>query len=172
MNDTCTYANGALELEGRPLQEGGAVVVAAGHQTIRPRLFDVHAVDDLTVTHNLSHRRARIPEEHGAEPAQTHTGQHERAGFERRGAWPVAVTHFSRPSPTTATLLLSSVQAMSLIFPPKGWYSYFSRCSFCVVSQIRIFPDTSAQKQTHSRTAGTHGAHLRVQIRHSPPDAM
>lgn len=29
-------------------------------------------------------------------------------------------THFSLPSPTTAILLLSSVQAMSLIFPAKG----------------------------------------------------
>lgn len=53
------------------------------------------------------------------------------------------VTHFSLPSPTTAILLLSSVQAMSLIFPAKGWYSYFNRCSFCVVSQILSFPDTS-----------------------------
>lgn len=53
------------------------------------------------------------------------------------------MTHFSLPSPTTAILLLSSVQAMSLIFPAKGWYSYFNRCSFCVVSQILSFPDTS-----------------------------
>lgn len=52
-------------------------------------------------------------------------------------------TYFSRPSPTQAILLLSSVQAMSLILPPKGWYSYFRRCSFWVVSQIRILPDTS-----------------------------
>lgn len=29
-------------------------------------------------------------------------------------------THFSLPSPTTAILLLSSVQAMSFIFPAKG----------------------------------------------------
>lgn len=52
-------------------------------------------------------------------------------------------THFSLPSPTTAILLLSSVQAMSLIFPAKGWYSYLRRCSFWVVSQILSFPETS-----------------------------
>lgn len=52
-------------------------------------------------------------------------------------------THFSRPSPATAILLLSSVHAISLTLPEKGMYSYFSRCSFWVVSQIRTFPDTS-----------------------------
>ena len=52
-------------------------------------------------------------------------------------------THFSRPSPTTAILLLSSVHAMSLTLPEIGVYSYLSRCSFWVVSQIRILPDTS-----------------------------
>lgn len=51
-----TYTHGALEFEGRPLQEGGAVVVAARDQTIRPRLFDVDGVDDLAVTHDLSDR--------------------------------------------------------------------------------------------------------------------
>lgn len=52
-------------------------------------------------------------------------------------------THFSRPSPTIAILLLSSVHAMSRILPDIGVYSYFNKCSFCVVSQIRIFPDAS-----------------------------
>lgn len=56
-------------------------------------------------------------------------------------------THFSRPSPTTAILLLSSVQAMSLILPETGVYSYLSRCSFWVVSQMRILPDASKEFQ-------------------------
>lgn len=100
-------------------------------------------------------------------------GKREPAGSEwqgrglHQGAWPVAVTHFSRPSPTTAILLLSSVQAMSLIFPPKGWYSYFSRCSFCVVSQIRIFPDTSAQRDTHTLKNNTH-THTRAERTSEP----
>lgn len=87
------------------------------------------------------------------------------------GAWRVPVTHFSRPSPTTAILLLSSVQAMSLIFPPNGWYSYFSRCSFCVVSQIRIFPDTSGWEREHSQGPEKHSDGSETG-RHSPPDAM
>lgn len=53
--------------------------------------------------------------------------QKENQGTWRGGPRP---THFSLPSPTTAILLLSSVQAMSLIFPAKGWYSYLRRCSF------------------------------------------
>lgn len=52
-------------------------------------------------------------------------------------------THFSRPAPTAAILLLSSVHAMSLIGPENSGYSYLSRCSFWVVSQMRSFPDAS-----------------------------
>ena len=54
-----------------------------------------------------------------------------------------AWTYFSLPSPTTTSLLLSGDHAMSLTRPLIGWYSYFSRCSFCVVSQIRTLPVTS-----------------------------
>ena len=34
---------------------------------------------------------------------------------------------------------------MSRMGPAIGWYSYFKMCSFCVVSQILILPDTSAR---------------------------
>ena len=87
-------------------------------------------------------------------------------------------THFSLPSPTTAILLLSSVQAMSLIFPAKGWYSYFRRCSFCVVSQILSFPEMSAGQDRGGRahvTTSQGTAHsapapfLLVQVQHSAP---
>ena len=53
--------------------------------------------------------------------------------------------YFSLPSPQTAILLLSGDQAMSRMGPAIGWYSYFKMCSFCVVSQILILPDTSAR---------------------------
>lgn len=89
-----------------------------------------------------------------------------------------SMTHFSLPSPTTAILLLSSVQAMSLIFPAKGWYSYFRMCSFCVVSQILSFPEISAGQdgveghmlQPVKETAPSASAlFLLVQVQHSAP---
>ena len=52
-------------------------------------------------------------------------------------------TYFSLPSPVTTILLLSGDQAMSLMAPLRGWYSYFNICSACVVSQILSFPETS-----------------------------
>ena len=52
-------------------------------------------------------------------------------------------SYFSLPSPDTTILLLSGDQAISLMAPLNGWYSYFSKCSFCVVSQILSFPETS-----------------------------
>ena len=51
--------------------------------------------------------------------------------------------HFSLPAPQMAILLLSGDQTMSLIVPLMGWYSYFKMCSFCVVSQMRTFPEAS-----------------------------
>ena len=63
-----------------------------------------------------------------------------------QGCVATVVAHFSRPSPQIAILLLSADQAMSLILPLMGWYSYLSRCSFCVVSQIRIFPEKSGEE--------------------------
>lgn len=50
-----TYADGALEFEGRPLEEGGAVIVCACDESVRPGLFKVHAVNDLTVPDDLAH---------------------------------------------------------------------------------------------------------------------
>lgn len=47
------------------------------------------------------------------------TGKASKAEGEGREG-PRPETHFSLPSPTTAILLLSSVQAMSLILPAKG----------------------------------------------------
>lgn len=184
-----TYADGALEFERRPLEEGGAVIIAACDESVGPGLFEVYAVNDLTVTDDLTHRGTRVPQEHCTEPTQVHTStQVHKFGHQGFCQWTMCLnitvllnsqfwlvsssdcssifflipvrltlfkqvffgtqpfaTHFSRPSPTTAIRLLSSVQLMSLIFPPKGWYSYFSRCSFWVVSQIRIFPDTSKE---------------------------
>lgn len=53
------------------------------------------------------------------------------------------MAYFSLPAPVTTILLLSGDHAISLIAPLKGWYSYFNKCSFCVVSQILIFPEIS-----------------------------
>lgn len=64
-----THAHGELELEGRPLEEGGAVVIAAGDQAVWPSLLDVHAVDDLVVASDLAHRGASVPQEDCTEPA-------------------------------------------------------------------------------------------------------
>lgn len=68
-----TYAGGALEFEGRPLEEGGAVIIAACDESVRPGLFNVHAVNDLTVAGDLAHRGARVPQENCAKPSHTHT---------------------------------------------------------------------------------------------------
>ena len=57
------------------------------------------------------------------------------------------IAYFSLPAPTTTILLLSSDHAISLIAPLKDWYSYFSICSACVVSQILSFPETSWKKK-------------------------
>ena len=40
---------------------------------------------------------------------------------------------------------------MSFIAPAIGWYSYFNMCSFCVVSHILIFPDTSVETGERER---------------------
>lgn len=68
-----TYADGALEFEGRPLEEGGAVIIAARDESVGPGLFEVYAVNDLTVTDDLTHRGTRVPQEHCTEPTQVHT---------------------------------------------------------------------------------------------------
>lgn len=73
------------------------------------------------------------PSHRGAQERKPSKGHGRGEGDGGRGQ-----THFSLPSPTTAILLLSSVQAMSLIFPAKGWYSYFSRCSFWWVSDPQL----------------------------------
>ena len=74
-----------------------------------------------------------------------------------QGCVATGATHFSRPSPQIAILLLSADQAMSLILPLMGWYSYLSRCSFCVVSQIRIFPEESGEEGENKITHNTDG---------------
>ena len=38
-----------------------------------------------------------------------------------------------------------------MILPLMGWYSYFKMCSFCVVSQMRIFPEASARDSGEER---------------------
>lgn len=50
-----TYVDGALEFEGRPLKEAGAVIITTGDESVRPGLFKVHAVNDLTVPTDLTH---------------------------------------------------------------------------------------------------------------------
>ena len=65
--------------------------------------------------------------------------------------WPLAevqlyhifIAYFSLPSPVTTILLLSGDHAISFTGPLRGWYSYFSIWSSCVVSQILSFPETS-----------------------------
>ena len=55
----------------------------------------------------------------------------------------IITAYFSLPSPVTTILLLSGDHAISFMGPLRGWYSYFSKCSSCVVSQILSFPETS-----------------------------
>ena len=55
----------------------------------------------------------------------------------------IIIAYFSLPSPVTTILLLSGDHAISFMGPLRGWYSYFSICSSCVVSQILSFPETS-----------------------------
>lgn len=56
------------------------------------------------------------------------------------------VPYCSRPSPTTTILLLSGDHAKSRIGPLIAGYSYFRRCSFCVVSQMRTLPLASCNR--------------------------
>lgn len=59
-------ANFKLELESWPLKECGAVIIAAHHQLVWPALLDVHTVDDLVVSRDLTHGRATVPQKDGS----------------------------------------------------------------------------------------------------------
>jgi len=70
LSPSATHPESELELEGRPLEERSAGVVAAEGEAVRARLLDVHAVDGLAVAVEVPDRGAGVPQEHGAEPQE------------------------------------------------------------------------------------------------------
>lgn len=65
---TETHTSGELELEWRPLKEGGTVVVAASYKAVRPLLPYIYAVDYFGVGGEVPDCGAAVPEEDGSKP--------------------------------------------------------------------------------------------------------
>ena len=63
-----THSSSKLELERRPLEEGGAVVIAASYKAVGTLLPYVNAVDYFRVGSEVSDGGAAVPEEDGSKP--------------------------------------------------------------------------------------------------------